>query len=149
MPSFSESDIITIDFDGDEVYEKASFLVDTQVANANIIKSYVNVDNLTCATGTSVDLKCKLSDGAGNGLKSRSILFKVNDTIIGTFTTDSSGVATAPYTASTDDTYTITCTFNGDNLYSKSTGTGKLISGGTNSFIRYLFVQPSIVGVFY
>jgi len=114
------------DFAGDAEYcpvSKAGVLT----VKSNTVTS---VDNVTGDRGTSVTLSATLTrttDGAP--LSGKKVKFFVDGALVGTGTTNASGVATLDFaipTGMASGSHKIKAVFAGDALYNKSTGSGTL-----------------------
>jgi len=106
--------------------------VDNQTITKQIaikILTQLQVGNVTGLTGDTANLTATLTYGNGTPIPNEPVTFKVNNTIVGTATTDTNGTATYTYTIPTDTTpgpYVITADFPGDSDYDVSSGTGTL-----------------------
>jgi len=106
--------------------------VDNQTITKQIaikILTQLQVGNVTGLTGDTANLTATLTDGNGTPIPNKTVTFKINNTTVGTATTDTNGTATYTYTIPTNTTpgqYVITADFPGDSNYYLSSGTGTL-----------------------
>jgi hypothetical protein len=115
----------TATFAGDTSYNSTSSTGTLRVYTTTT----TTVAAVTGKRGTTVTLKATLKTTSGTALVGRTLSFKVGSNVVGTATTNSSGVATISYTISATATTgikTITSSFAGETLYSASSGTGNL-----------------------
>lgn len=78
--------------------------------------------------GDVVNLVATLKDGNNLALNGKTIKFWVNGNLVGTATTNGTGVASIPYTITQDPgSFTVTAQFLGDDVYTGCNGTGSLL----------------------
>jgi hypothetical protein len=118
---------LTVEFAGTDLYGASSGTGTITVTKAN---TSVTVPAVTGVNGQTVALKATLKRTTdGVVLYGGSLIFQVDGVLVGTATTDSTGVAGLNYTvpsAMSLGTHTITVTFAGTTRHNASTGTGAL-----------------------
>lgn len=108
------------DFAGDLIYDPST---DTGTLQVNTIPAKLLVNNITANNGKTIQLIAQLTDQNGNPLTNEKISFKINNTLIGTVTTNSSGFAILDYLVKlTKGQYSIVAQFDGDDVYSNIQG---------------------------
>lgn len=116
--------IIQAEFAGDEVYEPST---GTAALTINTVATTIKLNKITTNKGKTVQLKAQLLDKNGNPIKNEKITFKIKNTVIGTVTTNSKGIAVINYLVKlSKGNYKIIAQFAGDDLYSKIQGTAFL-----------------------
>ncbi|UTB32435.1 MAG: Ig-like domain repeat protein [Methanobacterium sp. ERen5] len=111
-------------FRGNEVYDTSTGTATLQI---NTVSTKLKVYNQTTNNGKTVQLRAKLTDQNGNPIKNEKIIFKINNTLIGTVTTNSNGMAILNYFVKlSKGQYIIRAQFAGDDIYNKIIGTAFL-----------------------
>ena len=109
-----------------------------------LIPTKLTVNNSTGIVGSTVNLSATLTDNNNNPVIGATVNFYVNNgtTPVGTGTTNSNGIATYTYTMPmtlTRGTYPINATYNGNDTYLLSSGSGNLT---VNTIPTTLTVNP-------
>jgi hypothetical protein len=98
----------------------------------SLAPSQLVVSNAQGTNGVTVNLVATLTRTTDGALLSgKAVSFMVGTTVVGSATTNASGVATLPYTipSSTTSNQSITASYGGDLYTSSTTGTGTLLIG--------------------
>jgi predicted outer membrane repeat protein len=120
---------------------------DNQIVSANITvnkaSTTITVNNVTGVNGQKVNLTATLTDQNGKPIVGQAVTFNVNGKDY-TVTTDNNGIATYEYIITqTMGTYSIIASFEGNNNYLPSTGTGNL----TVNLINTTVTVNNVTGV--
>ncbi len=145
------SHTITASFAGDTTYTASSGTGTlTVTAGSKTIATAITVPNVSGVQGKAVNLTATLKRTDTNAVVgSKTITFKVDNTQVGTATTNASGVATLSYTiasTATAGSHTITASFAGDTTYTASSGTGTLTVTTTSSTIATALIVADSAG---
>jgi hypothetical protein len=115
-------------------------------ATSNLIVSpfatTLTIDVPSATQGKPTTLKATLKDENGNPIQNANIDFQLNDGnswgAIGSDITDSSGVASIPYTPSSIGAFQVKAVFSGTTNYSQSTSTTGSLSVGNDYTLYYI-----------
>ena len=91
----------------------------------NGIGSAISVNNVTCTSGSTVNLTATLTSQNGTVLPGQTVTFTVNGSSYDV-TTDANGVATLSYTPNKAGVYSVIASFAGDSTYGDCSKTGYL-----------------------
>jgi len=116
--------VLTAKFAGDAVYaavSKNGTLIVQKIATT------LTVSNISGKVGAATTLKATLKAGS-TALSGATVSISVDGSLVGTTTTNATGVASVPFTipAGAGVAHSITASYAGDSTYNSSTGTGTL-----------------------
>lgn len=97
----------------------------------------LSLTDVQAVPNQKVNLNALLKDASNNTLQGKVVQFSVNGTMVGTGTTDSSGVATYAYTTTATGIYNAQARFNGDLRYKASQDNATITSIPNNPFLEY------------
>ena len=116
--------IIQAIYNGDTTYNSTS---NSNNLIVGLISTNLTVNPVNCYKGDNASLTASLNDNNGNPISGKTVSFYGNGSLIGSATTNSSGIATLQYImAVATGTYTLTVQFTQDNTYSSSNSTSTL-----------------------
>lgn len=97
----------------------------------------LTVNDVQGIPNQSANLNALLKDASSNPIQGKVVQFSVNGTVVGTGTTDSSGVATYAYTPTVTGIYNLQAIFKGDLRYASSQDNATILSLPNNPFLNY------------
>lgn len=147
LDNYSETDVISIDFDGDDEYDSCTSILKTVISTGDLLKSRLWLKNYTGNIDEKVKLKAVLTDNNDNPINNQYIIFKINDVVIGNSLTDTAGTAELDYILTENGTFNLEVVFEGSSIYTSSSAMGSLVCGFNNTFIKYLFLKPYLISV--
>lgn len=138
--------LLQVGFEPTQDYSGAT----TQPSTLQVLRMNTQVD-LTYIYGMKIgkeeQISAVLKDGKARALSGQEISFYLDNTIIGSSTTDQTGIASIRYTPTTAGTYTLKAVFSGSRNYQPSSGANPVVIAAFSVTILTQFPNAPIITV--